>query len=54
LDVRKAQYTEYIWNWRQMKKERESSSGLKAGLAILAVGIVYAVVAILLPVLCNA
>jgi len=51
LDVRKVQFTEYIWNWRQMKKERESSSGLKAGLAILAVGIVYAAVAILLPVL---
>ena len=51
LDVRKAQYTEYIWNWRQIKKDRESFAGLKAGLAILAVGIVYAAVAILLPAL---
>ena len=51
LDVRKVQFTEYIWNWRQIKKDRESFAGLKAGLAILAVGIVYAAVAILLPAL---
>jgi ABC-type phosphate transport system permease subunit len=46
LDVRKVQFTEYIWNWKKMKEERNSSSGLLVGLTILAVGIIYVLVAI--------
>jgi sterol desaturase/sphingolipid hydroxylase (fatty acid hydroxylase superfamily) len=46
LDVRKVQFTEYIWNWRKMKEERESPAGLIIGLTILTVGIIYLVIAI--------
>ena len=47
LDVRKAQFTEYIWNWRKMKGERDYPAALIIGLTILAVGIIYLVVAII-------
>jgi hypothetical protein len=46
LDVRKVQFTDYIWNWKKMKEERESPAGLIVGLTILAVGIIYVLVAI--------
>jgi hypothetical protein len=47
LDVRKVQFTEYIWNLRQMRKERNFSTGLIIGLVFLAVGILYVLAAIL-------
>ena len=47
LDVRQVQFTEYIWNWRQMKKERDSTEGLMVGLAMLAAGSIYVVAAII-------
>ncbi len=46
LDVRKVQFTDYIWNWKKMKEERESPAGLIVGLTILAFGIIYVLVAI--------
>ena len=49
LDVRKVQFTEYIWNWRQIKKERDSPAGLTFGLILLAVGVAYVLAAILVP-----
>ena len=47
LDVRKVQFTEYIWNLRQMRKERNFPTGLIIGLVFLAVGITYVLAAIL-------
>jgi amino acid transporter len=47
LDVRQVQFTEYIWNWKRMKEERDSPVGLIFGLTILAVGIIYVLVAVL-------
>jgi sterol desaturase/sphingolipid hydroxylase (fatty acid hydroxylase superfamily) len=47
LDVRKVQFIEYIWNWRKIKEERNSPVGLTVGLTILAVGIIYLVIAII-------
>ena len=47
LDVRKVQFTEYIWSWRQMKEERDSPAGLVFGIVLLAVGIVYVVAAVI-------
>jgi hypothetical protein len=49
LDVRTVQFTDYIWNWRRMKEERKSSAGLIVGLTMLAVGVVYFIVAIVVP-----
>ncbi len=46
LDVRQTQFTESIWNWRRIKEERVSSAGLKVGLTVLAIGIIYVVSAI--------
>ena len=47
LDVRKVQFPEYIWNLRQMRKERNFPTGLIIGLVFLAVGITYVLAAIL-------
>jgi hypothetical protein len=46
LDARKVQFTDYIWNWKKIREERESPAGLIVGLTILAVGIIYVLVAI--------
>jgi hypothetical protein len=40
-DVRKAQFTEYIWNRKKIMKERNLPTGLVVGLALIVVGIVY-------------
>ena len=49
VDVWTAQFTEYIWNWRRMREERNFPAGLTVGLVLLAVGIIYILVAILFP-----
>jgi hypothetical protein len=46
LDARKVQFTDYILNWKKIREERESPAGLIVGLTILAVGIIYVLVAI--------
>ena len=46
-DVRKAQFTEYIWNWKKIKEERNFPTGLIIGLTVLAVGIIYVLAAML-------
>lgn len=46
LDVRKVQFTEYIWNWKKIREERNSPAGVIVGLTILAAGIVYILVAV--------
>ena len=50
LDVRKVQFTEYIWNLRQLREERNFPPGLIVGLAVLTVGIIYVLAAILFSV----
>lgn len=45
-DVRKAQFTEYIWNWKKMRDERNLPTGLMIGLTLIAFGIIYILVAI--------
>ena len=50
LDVRKVQFTEYIWNLRQMREERNFPTGLIIGLVFLAVGITYVLAAIFFSV----
>jgi hypothetical protein len=49
LDVRKVQFTEYIWNWKKIKEERNAPTGLIIGLTILTIGIIYVVGAIIVP-----
>ena len=49
LDVRKVQFTESIWNWKIIAKERNYPTGLMVGIALLAAGIIYIVVAVLVP-----
>ena len=44
-DVRLVQFTEYIWNWKKMKEERDIPTGLLVGLALIAFGIIYILVA---------
>ena len=46
-DVRQAQFTEYIWNWKKIREERYFPTGLMVGLALIAFGIIYILVAIL-------
>ncbi len=46
-DVRKVQFTEYVWNWKRIKEERDFPTGLTFGLTLIAVGIIYIVAAIL-------
>ncbi len=48
-DVRKAQFTEYIWNWKKIREERNFPTGLMVGLALIAFGIIYVLVAIFFP-----
>ena len=45
-DVRKAQFTEYIWNWRRIREERNFPTGLAFGLCLIVAGIFYVVAAI--------
>jgi len=45
-DVRKAQFTEYIWNWKRIKEERNFPTGLTFGLLLIIMGIVYIITAI--------
>ncbi len=45
-DIRQIQFTESIWNWRRIKEERNSATGLAVGLCVLFVGVVYVVVAV--------
>ena len=49
-DVRKAQFTEYIWNWKVMDKERGTTNGALAGITLLGAGIAYIIVAILITI----
>jgi len=49
VDVRKAQFTEYIWNWKRIREERDYPTGLMVGLALIAFGIIYILIAILFP-----
>jgi hypothetical protein len=49
-DVRKAQFTEYIWNWKVMDKERGSTKGALPGLILIGAGIAYIIVGILITV----
>ena len=45
-DVRLVQFTEYVWNWKKMKEERDIPAGIMAGLALITFGIVYILVAV--------
>ena len=47
-DVRRAQFTEYIWNWKVMNKDRGSTSGALPGLLLIGIGIVYVIVGIII------
>ncbi len=47
-DVRKAQFTEYIWDWKKIKEERNFPTGIVVGLVLIAVGVVYFVAAFLI------
>ena len=47
-DVRKAQFTEYIWNWKVMDKERGTTKGALPGLILIGAGITYIIVGILI------
>ena len=47
-DVRRAQFTEYIWNWKVMDKERGTTKGALPGLILVGVGITYIAVGILI------
>ena len=49
VDVRKAQFTEYIWNWKKIREERNYPTGLMVGLALIAFGIIYILVAVFFP-----
>ena len=50
LDDRRVQFTEYIWNLRKVREERNFPTGLMAGLVVLAVGAFYVLAAILVLV----
>ena len=45
-DVRKAQFTEYIWNWKRIKEERNFPTGLAFGLMLIVIGVIYVITAI--------
>jgi len=45
-DVRKAQFTEYVWNWKRIKEERDFPTGLTFGLVLIIVGIIYIITAV--------
>ena len=40
-DVRKAQFTEYIWNWKKIREERNFPTGIAVGLILIVAGIIY-------------
>ena len=46
-DVRKAQFTEYIWSWKKMKEERSFPTGILVGIVLIVVGIIYLSTAII-------
>jgi hypothetical protein len=48
-DVRKTQFTEYIWNWKKIKEERNFPTGLIVGLTLIVFGIIYFLIAIFFP-----
>ena len=47
-DVRRAQFTEYIWNWKVMNKDRGSTKGALPGLTLIGVGIAYIIFGIII------
>ena len=47
-DVRRAQFTEYIWNWKVIDKERGSTIGALPGLILIGAGIIYIIFGILI------
>ena len=47
-DVRRAQFTEYIWNWKVMDKERGTTKGALPGLVLILAGIIYIAVGIII------
>ena len=47
-DVRRAQFTEYIWNWKVMDKERGATKGALPGLVLILAGIIYIAVGIII------
>lgn len=47
-DVRKAQFTDYIWNLKKIKEERDFPTGIVVGLVLIAVGVIYFVAAFLI------
>ena len=47
-DVRRAQFTEYLWNWKVMNKDRGSTSGALSGLLLIGIEIVYVIVGIII------
>jgi hypothetical protein len=47
-DVRKAQFTEYIWNWKRIKEERNFPTGLLVGLILIVIGIIYLLAAFII------
>ncbi len=49
-DVRRAQFTEYIWNWKVMDKERGSTKGALPGLVLIGAGIAYIIVGIFITI----
>ncbi len=49
VDVRKAQFTEFIWNLKKIREERNYPTGLIIGLTLIAIGIIYIIMAIFLP-----
>ena len=49
-DVRRAQFIEYIWNWKVMDKERGSTRGALLGLILVGVEVAYIIVGIFVTV----
>ncbi len=47
-DVKRAQFTEYIWSWKVMDKELGSTTGALPGLIL--VGVAYIIVGIFVTV----
>ncbi len=50
IDVRRTQFTEYIWNWKVMDKERGSTAGALAGIILILIGIAYIITSILITI----
>ena len=47
-DVRKAQFTEYIWNWKKIREERNFPTGILVGLVLISFGIIYILTAFII------